>query len=169
TFLFAGLEDTKELTLKFEFNPKNGIDNPALSLAEDSGKHLLWALCRPRFYLLSKGHGESFGFCLREEMGYKGHIIWQVECGGLAQRRGLQDGDRILEVNGEYVDNMEHFKVKCELVARVELRGLELAPSVQSGLRAGESPWGTSCPHCTYLIVCSRGWWGPGTSLSHNR
>uniref|UniRef100_A0A674ILI8 PDZ domain-containing protein n=1 Tax=Terrapene triunguis TaxID=2587831 RepID=A0A674ILI8_9SAUR len=112
-FSSAGLEDTKELTLKFEFNPKDGIDNPALSLAEDSGKGQPWACAeKPRFYLLTKGDGESFGFCLREEVGNKGHIIRQVTCGGVAQRRGLQDGDRILEVNGEYVDNMEHFRVR---------------------------------------------------------
>ncbi|CAM5121402.1 unnamed protein product [Natator depressus] len=108
------LEDTKELTLKFEFNPKDGIDNPALSLAEDSDTE---DAGKPRFYLLTKGDGESFGFCLREEVGYKGHIIRQVACGGMAQRRGLQDGDRILEVNGEYVDNMDHFRVAQKIKA----------------------------------------------------
>ncbi|EMP29006.1 Na(+)/H(+) exchange regulatory cofactor NHE-RF4 [Chelonia mydas] len=120
------LEDTKELTLKFEFNPRDGIDNPALSLAEDSDTE---DAGKPRFYLLTKGDGESFGFCLREEVGYKGHIIRQVACGGMAQRRGVQDGDRILEVNGEYVDNMDHFRV----VQKIKASGNQVAVAVLDG------------------------------------
>ncbi|NWW88409.1 NHRF4 protein, partial [Rhynochetos jubatus] len=93
---------------KFEFNPKHGIDNPALSLAEDTdGK----GVEEPRFYLLSKSSTESFGFCLHKELGCRGHIIRQVELGGLAQRRGLQDGDRLLQVNGHFVDDMDHHRV----------------------------------------------------------
>ncbi|XP_067422976.1 Na(+)/H(+) exchange regulatory cofactor NHE-RF4 [Emydura macquarii macquarii] len=125
-FSFAGLEDTQDLTLKFEFNPKDGIDNPALSLAEDSDMD---GAAKPRFYLLSKGDGESFGFCLREEVGYEGHIIRQVVCGGLAQRRGLQDGDRILEVNGEYVDDVEHFRV----VRKIKGSGNQVVLAVLEG------------------------------------
>ncbi|XP_074833172.1 Na(+)/H(+) exchange regulatory cofactor NHE-RF4 isoform X3 [Carettochelys insculpta] len=125
-FPFAGLEETKELTSKFEFNPKDGIDNPALSLAEDSDAD---GAEKPRFCLLTKGDGESFGFCLREEVGYQGHIIRQVECGGVAQRRGLQDGDRILEVNGEYVDNMDHWRV----VQKIKASGNQVAVAVLDG------------------------------------
>ncbi|XP_074833171.1 Na(+)/H(+) exchange regulatory cofactor NHE-RF4 isoform X2 [Carettochelys insculpta] len=121
-----GLEETKELTSKFEFNPKDGIDNPALSLAEDSDAD---GAEKPRFCLLTKGDGESFGFCLREEVGYQGHIIRQVECGGVAQRRGLQDGDRILEVNGEYVDNMDHWRV----VQKIKASGNQVAVAVLDG------------------------------------
>lgn len=65
----------------------------------------------PRFFLLSKDTMETFGFCLHEELGCQGHIIRQVELGGLAQRRGLQDGDRLLQVNGRFVDNMDHRRV----------------------------------------------------------
>uniref|UniRef100_K7G1N5 NHERF family PDZ scaffold protein 4 n=1 Tax=Pelodiscus sinensis TaxID=13735 RepID=K7G1N5_PELSI len=129
---FAGLEDTEELTLKFEFNPKDGIDNPALCLAEDSGSLLpsdTEGAEAPRFCLLTKGNGESFGFCLHQEVGNPGHIVRQVECGGMAQRRGLQDGDRILEVNGEYVDNMEHFRV----VQKIKASGDQVAVAVLDG------------------------------------
>ncbi|XP_075765874.1 Na(+)/H(+) exchange regulatory cofactor NHE-RF4 isoform X2 [Pelodiscus sinensis] len=111
---------------KFEFNPKDGIDNPALCLAEDSDTEGAEA---PRFCLLTKGNGESFGFCLHQEVGNPGHIVRQVECGGMAQRRGLQDGDRILEVNGEYVDNMEHFRV----VQKIKASGDQVAVAVLDG------------------------------------
>uniref|UniRef100_A0A672UED3 PDZ domain-containing protein n=1 Tax=Strigops habroptila TaxID=2489341 RepID=A0A672UED3_STRHB len=94
---------------KFEFNPKDGIDNPALLLTEDTGKYP--HLPMPRFYLLSKGSTETFGFHLNEELDCQGHIIRQVELGGLAQRRGLQDGDRLLQVNGHFVDHMDHHRV----------------------------------------------------------
>lgn len=65
----------------------------------------------PRFYLLSKDSTEAFGFCLHKELGCEGHIVRQVKLGGLAQRRGLQDGDRLLQVNGHFVDDMDHHKV----------------------------------------------------------
>ncbi|XP_010217753.1 PREDICTED: Na(+)/H(+) exchange regulatory cofactor NHE-RF4 [Tinamus guttatus] len=109
-----GLKDDTKSILKFEFNPKDGIDNPALSLAEDTdGK----GLGEPRFYLLSKDSSETFGFCLHEELGCRGHIIRQVELGGLAQRKGLQDGDRLLQVNGHFVDHMDHSKVVQKIKA----------------------------------------------------
>ncbi|NXL64040.1 NHRF4 protein, partial [Chordeiles acutipennis] len=99
---------------KFEFNPKDGIDNPALSLTEDTGGD---GVGEPRFYFLSKGSTETFGFCLHEEQGCHGHIIRQIELGGLAQRRGLQDGDRLLQVNGHFVDHMDHHRVVQKIKA----------------------------------------------------
>ncbi|NXJ70437.1 NHRF4 protein, partial [Rostratula benghalensis] len=99
---------------KFGFNPKEGIDNPALSLAEDMAGE---GEGEPRFYLLSKGSAETFGFCLHEELGCRGHIIRQVELGGLAQRRGLQDGDRLLQINGQFVDHMDHRRVVQKIKA----------------------------------------------------
>ncbi|KAM6238209.1 Na(+)/H(+) exchange regulatory cofactor NHE-RF4 [Porphyrio hochstetteri] len=109
-----GLEGDKKSIIKFEFNPKDGIDNPALSLTEDTDGE---GVGEPRFYLLSKGSAETFGFCLHEELGCQGHIIRQVELGGLAQRRGLQDGDRLLQVNGHFVDDMDHHRVVQKIKA----------------------------------------------------
>ncbi|XP_067166430.1 Na(+)/H(+) exchange regulatory cofactor NHE-RF4 isoform X2 [Apteryx mantelli] len=121
-----GLEGDTKSILKFEFNPKDGIDNPALSLAEDTdGK----GLGEPRFYLLSKGSAETFGFCLHKELGCRGHVIRQVELGGLAQRRGLQDGDRLLQVNGHFVDHMEH----CKVVEKIKASGNQVLLAVLDG------------------------------------
>ncbi|NWZ25064.1 NHRF4 protein, partial [Asarcornis scutulata] len=108
---------------KFEFNPKDGIDNPALSLAEDTDGE---AAGEPRFYLLSKGSAETFGFCLHEELGGGGHVVRQVELGGLAQRRGLQDGDRLLQVNGRFVDHLDHQRV----VQRIKASGNQVLLAV---------------------------------------
>ncbi|KAM9269252.1 Na(+)/H(+) exchange regulatory cofactor NHE-RF4 [Morus bassanus] len=109
-----GLEGEKKSIIKFEFNPKDGIDNPALSLAEDTDDE---GIGEPRFYLLNKGSGETFGFCLHKELGCQGHIIRRIEFGGLAQRRGLRDGDRLLQVNGHFVDHMDHSRVVQKIKA----------------------------------------------------
>ncbi|XP_075377115.1 Na(+)/H(+) exchange regulatory cofactor NHE-RF4 isoform X3 [Mycteria americana] len=122
----AGLEGDKKSIIKFEFNPKDGIDNPALSLAEDTDGE---GVGEPRFYLLSKGSTETFGFCLHKELGCQGHIIRQVELGGLAQRRGLQDGDRLLQVNGHFVDDMDH----CRVVQKIKASGNQVLLAVLDG------------------------------------
>ncbi|NXI34899.1 NHRF4 protein, partial [Galbula dea] len=121
-----GLEGDKKTIIKFEFNPRDGIDNPALSLAEDTDDK---GVRQPRFYLLSKGSAETFGFSLHEELGFQGHIIRQVELGGLAQRRGLQDGDRLLQVNGQFVDHMDHRRV----VEKIKASGNQVLLAVLDG------------------------------------
>ncbi|KAJ6653956.1 hypothetical protein lerEdw1_007588 [Lerista edwardsae] len=121
-----GLQDSTELTVKFEFNPKDGIDNPALSLAEDSEPEEAWRL---RFCCLKKEEGESFGFWLRQETGNGGHIVRKVTPGGLAHRRGLREGDRILEVNGASVEGVEHFRV----VRKIQSSGQQVLLMVLDG------------------------------------
>ncbi|NXE26559.1 NHRF4 protein, partial [Ardeotis kori] len=111
---------------KFEFNPRDGIDNPALTLTEDMDGE---GVGEPRFYLLSKGSTETFGFCLHEELGCRGHVIRQVELGGLAQRRGLQDGDRLLQVNGHFIDHMDH----CRVVQKIKASGNQVLLAVLDG------------------------------------
>ncbi|XP_032975257.1 Na(+)/H(+) exchange regulatory cofactor NHE-RF4 isoform X4 [Rhinolophus ferrumequinum] len=101
----ADLQDTASLTLKFEFNPKLGIDNPVLSLAEDHDPSDIRSLERPRFCLLSKEEGRSFGFHLQQELGRARHVVCRVEPGTSAQRQGLREGDRILGVNNHVVEH----------------------------------------------------------------
>ncbi|XP_027590305.1 Na(+)/H(+) exchange regulatory cofactor NHE-RF4 isoform X2 [Pipra filicauda] len=120
-----GLGD-KTSIIKFEFNPKDGIDNPALTLAEDTDAE---GVGEPRFYFLSKDSTETFGFCLHEELSCQGHIIRQIELGGVAQRRGLQDGDRLLQVNGHFVDHLDHMRV----VQRIKASGNQVLLAVLDG------------------------------------
>lgn len=62
--------------------------------------------------MLKHKEGESYGFHLRVERGCRGHVIRQVEPWGVAERAGLRDGDRLLEVNEDFVDDHEHMEVR---------------------------------------------------------
>ncbi|XP_039085320.1 Na(+)/H(+) exchange regulatory cofactor NHE-RF4 isoform X2 [Hyaena hyaena] len=104
----ADLQDSASLTLKFEFNPKQGIDNPVLSLAEDHDPSDLWSLERPRFCLLSKEKGGSFGFHLTQELAKAVPVVCRVDPGTSAQCQGLREGDRILGVNDHVVEHEDY-------------------------------------------------------------
>lgn len=66
----------------------------------------------PHLCVLKREEGESYGFHLRVERGHQGHIIRNVVSGGVAGRSGLKDGDRLLEVNNCFVDDVLHSEVK---------------------------------------------------------
>nr|KAF6291289.1 PDZ domain containing 1 [Myotis myotis] len=65
----------------------------------------------PRECKLSKQEGQSYGFFLRIEKDTDGHLVRVVEKGSPAERAGLQDGDRVLRINGVFVDKEEHKQV----------------------------------------------------------
>lgn len=66
---------------------------------------------KPRVISLTKRPGQSFGFYLRVEHGEEGHLIRSIEMGGPAELAGIKDGDRMLRVNGNFVDEMAHSEV----------------------------------------------------------
>lgn len=66
----------------------------------------------PHLCILKREEWESYGFNLRVEQGRQGHIIRNVVSGGVAERSGLQDGDRLLEVNSCFVDDISHSEVR---------------------------------------------------------
>lgn len=66
---------------------------------------------KPRVIALSKREGQSYGFYLRVEEGVEGHLVRALEMGGPAELAGMKDGDRIIRVNGIFVDNIEHIQV----------------------------------------------------------
>ncbi|XP_075416614.1 Na(+)/H(+) exchange regulatory cofactor NHE-RF3 isoform X1 [Tenrec ecaudatus] len=69
------------------------------------------ALFNPRECKLSKQEGQSYGFFLRIEKDTDGHLVRVVEKGSPAEAAGLQDGDRVLRINGVFVDKEEHMQV----------------------------------------------------------
>ncbi|XP_020859265.1 Na(+)/H(+) exchange regulatory cofactor NHE-RF3 [Phascolarctos cinereus] len=65
----------------------------------------------PRECKLSKQEGQSYGFFLRIEKDVEGHLVRVIEQGSPAEKAGLRDGDRVLRINGVYVDKEEHLQV----------------------------------------------------------
>ncbi|CAB1347548.1 unnamed protein product [Coregonus sp. 'balchen'] len=111
----TGLEDAMEFP-RFTFNPKEGIDNPALVISDDPGK----IKCK---------EGQSFGFHLSMERSCRGYVVRQVDPWSPAELGGLRDGDHVLEVNEDFVDNMEFPRV----VQRIQACGLQLFLLVLKG------------------------------------
>ncbi|XP_037603585.1 PDZ domain containing 3b isoform X2 [Sebastes umbrosus] len=114
------------LTEKCTFNPKEGIDNPMMVTTEDADSV---STPSPRLCVLKREEGESYGFHLRVERGREGHIIRNVVSGGVAGCSGLQDGDRLLEVNNCYVDDVPH----PEVARKIKLSGHQLCLLVLDG------------------------------------
>ncbi|VTJ92265.1 Hypothetical predicted protein [Marmota monax] len=65
----------------------------------------------PRECRLSREEGQSYGFFLRIEKDTDGHLVRVVEKGSPAEKAGLLDGDRVLRINGTFVDKKEHMQV----------------------------------------------------------
>ncbi|KAM4726219.1 NHERF family PDZ scaffold protein 4b [Anableps anableps] len=114
------------LTEKFTFDPKEGIDNPAMVIADCTES--MW-IPRPRLCVLKREEGETYGFNLRVEKDCHGHVIRNVVQGGIAARSGLRDGDRLLEVNNCYVDDVPH----PEVARKIKLSGQQLCMLVLDG------------------------------------
>ncbi|XP_046876440.1 PDZ domain containing 3b isoform X2 [Hypomesus transpacificus] len=83
----------------------------------------------PRLCALKRQEGESFGFHLRVERGRCGHVIRKLTAWGVAERSGLRDGDRLLEVNESFVDDIPH----VEVARRILLSGNQLCLLVMDG------------------------------------
>ncbi|NXX79019.1 NHRF3 protein, partial [Urocolius indicus] len=66
---------------------------------------------QPRECKVTKKAEKSYGFFLRIEQNTAGHLIRSVEKNSPAEKAGLKDGDRVLRVNGVFVDKEEHAQV----------------------------------------------------------
>ncbi|CAI5644474.1 unnamed protein product [Oreochromis niloticus] len=121
-----GLVADGGLRERFTFNPKEGIDNPVMVITDDADS--VWTPI-PRSCILKREDGEFYGFHLRVERGRQGHIIRNVVSGGVAERSGLRDGDRLLEVNNCYIDDVPH----PEVARKIKISGHQLCLLVLDG------------------------------------
>ncbi|KAK3530262.1 hypothetical protein QTP86_022408, partial [Hemibagrus guttatus] len=75
---------------------------------------------RPRLCYLTKGE-RGYGFHLHGERGSGAQFIRRIEAGSPAELAGLRSGDRVVEVNGENVENDLHHQV-VQKIMEVENR-----------------------------------------------
>ncbi|XP_031439842.1 Na(+)/H(+) exchange regulatory cofactor NHE-RF3 [Clupea harengus] len=113
----AEAEKIHDIPLKFTFNPKLGIDNPALVISDDTEPDVSLQLCR-----LTREQGQGFGFHLQRRGDVQGHSVDRVEPWSAAEQGGLREGHHVLEVNGEYV----HHKKHAQVVRQIQESGLQI-------------------------------------------
>lgn len=78
-----------------------------------------------------------------------GQFLWDVDAGLPAERAGMKEGDRVLAVNGESIEGLDHEQTVRRIRARddqvtllvIDPAGDEFYHSVGFGALAGE-PWG---------------------------
>lgn len=75
---------------------------------------------RPRLCFLTKG-SQGYGFHLHGEGNRGGQLIDKIEAGSCADLSGLRPGDRVVEVNGENVEQETHHQV-VDRIREVEHR-----------------------------------------------
>uniref|UniRef100_A0A3Q1G1C5 NHERF family PDZ scaffold protein 4b n=2 Tax=Acanthochromis polyacanthus TaxID=80966 RepID=A0A3Q1G1C5_9TELE len=124
--VFQGLVEGICLTENFTFNPKEGIDNPVMDITDGADSE---STPTPRLCVLKREEEESYGFHLRVEKGCQGHVIRNVVSGGVAERHGLHNGDRLLEVNNCYVVDAPD----AEVARKIKLSGQQLCLLVLDG------------------------------------
>uniref|UniRef100_A0A8C6P9V9 PDZ domain-containing protein n=1 Tax=Nothobranchius furzeri TaxID=105023 RepID=A0A8C6P9V9_NOTFU len=121
----------------FTFNPKEGIDNPALVIADDPEPD---PRLEPKMCHLKRLEGQRFGFHLHVDP--RSHVLREVDVGSAAEAAGMEDGDLLLAVNGEPVESKEHEDVVVMIrnsggkvtLTSICMQGLRFYKNVSTGV-----------------------------------
>lgn len=90
-----------------------------------------------------------------------GQFLWDVDAGLPAEQAGMKEGDRLLAVNGESIEGLDHQQTVLRIRARddqvtllvIDPAGDEFYQSVSFGDPVWSRPgWGTQG-------WCEAGWW----------
>uniref|UniRef100_A0A493T159 NHERF family PDZ scaffold protein 4 n=1 Tax=Anas platyrhynchos platyrhynchos TaxID=8840 RepID=A0A493T159_ANAPP len=126
-----------------EFYRLRGLQVPAA--AADAS----WLPYKARELHMVKGPG-GYGFLLKEDdYGHllspvpaaAGQFLWEVDAGLAAERAGMREGDRVLAVNGESIEGLDHQQTVLRIRAhedRVTL--LVIDPASDEFYRVGHTP-----------------------------
>jgi len=80
---------------------------------------------RPRLCFLTKGK-QGYGFHLHGERNRGGQLISKIEPGSCADLSGLRPDDRVVEVNGENVEQETHHQVSASTLFNSKRRVQEV-------------------------------------------
>ena len=92
--------------------PREGVENGIQNVTNDTKQEDLSSVCYPRLCHIKKWPDfRGYGFNLHAERDRKGQFIGQIDANSPAEAGGLKDGDRIIEVNGDNVEDDAHQQV----------------------------------------------------------
>ena len=102
-----------------------GVENGGSQIqnvTNDTKQEDLSSVCYPRLCHIKKWPDfQGYGFNLHAERDRKGQFIGQIDANSPAEAGGLKDGDRIIEVNGDNVEDDTHQQV----IQRIKAGGNE--------------------------------------------
>lgn len=114
------------------------------------GQNFVWPsdVLPPRLCQLRKWQDQpGYGFSLNAEKGKMGQYIGQIDQHSPAQTGGLQEGDKVLAVDGEVVEMMPHDQVVHRIKANeFETKLLVVRPETDIYLKMNRIPLSVHSP-----------------------
>lgn len=107
---FVVLDDVSYINAKKQDNDLIEISNLNSKFIQPVINGVSGKMAQPRLCYLVK-HSSGYGFSLKSTEGIPGLFITDVSSNGVAAKAGVQLNDRLIELNGENVENITHEQV----------------------------------------------------------